>query len=63
MEILNGPGSMSDKLSHIQSVSWGFKVEDVFMAVSLESPGSRPRGVWRLLQHSFVSVDLDPRAV
>ena len=63
LEILNGPGSMADKLGYIQSVAWHFEVEDVFTAVTLDTPGIRPRGVWRPLQHEFVSLDLDHRAI
>eukprot|EP00961_Rhodomonas_salina_P288646 3900964-Rhodomonas_salina.1 len=33
------------------------------MAAAVETLGGRPRGVWRPLQHEFVSVELDPRVL
>eukprot|EP00961_Rhodomonas_salina_P172051 2320188-Rhodomonas_salina.1 len=54
---------MPDKIRYVQSVGWQFEVEDVFMAVAVETLGGRSRGVWRPLQHEFVSVELDPRAL
>eukprot|EP00961_Rhodomonas_salina_P279453 3775117-Rhodomonas_salina.1 len=54
---------MPDKIPYVQSVGWQFEVEDVFMAVAVETMGGRSQGVWRPLQHEFVSVELDPRAV
>ena len=45
LEILEGPGSLPEKLAYVQSVEWQLETEDCFAAL----------GLWHPIKHEFLA--------
>lgn len=59
LEILEGPGTVAQRLLAVQASSWHFEVEDVFLALE-NAEGAK---VWHPILHIFFSDEVTPEVL